>query len=174
VRRLASIISVAKYSALGEALTTSELNSALNVSGFILTALGTYLTIKGNQKIKKGKAIVEIARRNLLIQVAANEISTLQNKIMMLGAYVTSRNWVIAQHIATELSSKLHESKTAFLEIKGTNRDRLEVAARTAARMNEYFTTTTDGDDDKAQKLRSFCNDLEIFLADIHGALKFK
>lgn len=151
-----------------------HLNGILNVVGLLLTALGTYLTIRGNKKIKEAHAIVQIARRNILLQVAAAEVSHFSSQATILRVHVGIKRWDVSQHISAQLASKLQEATTAFVEVRGLDRDRLEVVAREASRMNQYLTSTTDTDDLKIQRVQEYCDYLVELLGGIYGSLKLK
>jgi hypothetical protein len=60
-----------------------------------------------------------------------------------------------------------------FSKLRAVNLDRLEVAARTAATMNEYLTSTPDAGEAKIQRLQIFCLYIAELLDDACGALRF-
>jgi hypothetical protein len=155
-------------------LLATHLSGVVNVLGLILTALGTYLTFKGNRAIRKAEAIAATARRNVLLQIAASEVSNLSNQAAILRIHVGFKNWDVSQHISVEIVSRLQEAKSAYQEIRGINRDRLAVAARSAIEIADYLHSCGDGEDDKAQKLQASCDYLALLLHDVYGALKLK
>jgi len=149
-------------------------STIVNVSGWLLTALGTYLTFKGNRAIRKAKAIAATARRNVLLQMAASEVGDLSNQAAILRIHIGFKKWDVSQHISGELVSRLHEAKTAYHGIQGINRDRLEVAARSATEIAQYLHDSVDGEDEKVHRLQSSCDFLGVLLRDVHGTLKLK
>jgi hypothetical protein len=149
-------------------------SGAVNLLGLALTALGTYLTFKGNRAIKTARVIASNARQNVLLQMAASEIGSLGNQVAMLRVRVVSGNWEVSQHISSEVTARLHEAKGAFIQIRGLNRDLLDVAARSASELNEYLTSSGDGEDEKSQRLQLSCDYLCVLLHDIYGTLKMK
>jgi hypothetical protein len=144
------------------------------VVNFGVAVLGIYLALKGIRAIKNAKIIGATSRRNVMLQMAASEVGSLRNQVGILRTHVSFRSWEVSQHISGELASRLHEAKTTYGEIRGLNRDRLEVAARSASDMSQYLSSTTDGEDDKVQRLQSSCDYLGVLLNDVYGTLKLK
>lgn len=146
----------------------------INLTGFFLTALGTILTFKGNRAMKRAKVIEASARQNVMLQVAVNEMGSLANQTTILKLRIDSKNWDLGRYISAELTSRLREAKGAFSDVKGVNRDRLEVAARSAAALNEYLSNSPDPEDELVKESNAECAYLDTLLRDILGSLKLR
>ena len=151
----------------------AHLCGVLNVVGLILTAVGTYLTVKGNHAIKKARLVSATARRNVLMQVAASEFVECRGQVQILRVHVGNCNWVVSEHICSFLATKLSEAKTSALGLEGINRDRLEVASRAASQLNALLNSGTDGEK-TVEKAQELCDYLSGLLGDIYGSLRLK
>src|ERR1700722_16788860 len=124
----------------------------LNVTAFLLTALGTYLTYKGRKDIRAARAISATARQNIMTQVAANEFGECRHHAEMLWVHMGNRSWPISEYISAALSTKLAMAKAFERELQGINRDALDVSVRTALQLRDYLSTTNDPEPEKIQK----------------------
>ena len=151
-----------------------RLCGVLNITGLVLTALGTWLTFKGRREIKRAREISVTARRNILTQVAASEFADCLHHVEMLFLHVGGRSWQISEHISSTLSTKLLQTKAYEKELQGLNRDALDVSVRTASQLREYLNSTTDAEPEKIQKGQQQCLFLSELLSGIHGSLRFR
>lgn len=155
-------------------LDSIRLCGVLNAVSFLVTALGTYLAIKGKRDIKRAQDISAMARRNTLAQVAANEFAECLHQVEMLIVHVGSSSWQMSAYLSSAVSMKLQQTKAFEKELRGINRDALDVSVRTASGLREYLSTTTDPEPEKILKGKQQCLFLSALLTDIHGSLRFR
>ncbi len=124
--------------------------------------------------MKRAREISKSSRQNVLAQVAASEFGECRQQAEMLSLHVGNKNWPISEHISSTLSIKLGLAKAFEKELRGIDRDALDVSVRTASQLREYLSTTDDPEPDKIQKGQEQCRYLSHLLNGIHGSLRLK